>query len=81
MKIYFLLISLLGILSCKPEKEFKNYSEWMAVSEITRNPQLWNVDFVPKPKWDYTQGLIAKTIFDVYEKQATKTIIRMCIRL
>jgi unsaturated rhamnogalacturonyl hydrolase len=39
----------------------------MADSEIQRNPELWKVDFVKTPKWDYTQGLIALSMTSVSE--------------
>jgi unsaturated rhamnogalacturonyl hydrolase len=39
----------------------------MAESEIQRNSELWKVDFVKTPKWDYTQGLIALSMVSVSE--------------
>lgn len=47
-----------------------DYQAWavkIADSEMTHNPELWMTDFVKQPKWDYTQGLVAKAILHVYD--------------
>lgn len=44
------------------KKKHNQYMQWaitIANSEIKHNPELWQADFVKKPKWDYTQGLVA----------------------
>lgn len=49
------------------------YSLLMGESEMKRNHELWMADFVSKPKWDYTQGLIALAMLqlaDSSENQA-----------
>lgn len=46
---------------CRKENP-KPYSVWMAESEMQRHPELWSVDFLKAPKWDYTQGLMAKAM-------------------
>ncbi|MBX0332642.1 glycoside hydrolase family 88 protein [Pontibacter sp. HSC-14F20] len=46
----------------------KPWSVWMADSDIKRNPEGWMIDFKEKPKWDYTQGLFASAIEQVWEK-------------
>lgn len=46
----------------------KPWSVWMADSDIKRNPEGWMIDFKDKPKWDYTQGLFASAIEQVWEK-------------
>ena len=48
-----------------------NYTAWavkIADSEIAHNPELWMADFVKAPKWDYTQGLVANSIIQLYDK-------------
>ena len=45
---------------------YKAWTIWVAESEMIRNPELKTVDFVPRPKWDYTQGLIARAITQLY---------------
>lgn len=50
----------------------KAWSVRMADSDIKRNPQGWMIDFKDKPKWDYTQGLFASAIEQVYEKTGDK---------
>ncbi|MFA5328236.1 MAG: glycoside hydrolase family 88 protein [Prolixibacteraceae bacterium] len=39
----------------------------MADSEIKQFPDPWTVDFNPKPVWNYTQGLIAQSMFQVWK--------------
>ncbi|TXK49134.1 glycoside hydrolase family 88 protein [Pontibacter qinzhouensis] len=46
----------------------KPWSVQMADSEIKRTPKGWMIDFAPKPKWDYTQGLFASSIDRVYKR-------------
>lgn len=53
------------IISCqnnRPDRFKKKLDDrWsvrMAESEMTRNPQMWMVDFVKEKKWNYTQGLM-----------------------
>lgn len=70
MKKLFLAFSLLVF--CLPglvAKDKSYYMDWavrVADSEMHRNPELWRTDFVKKPKWDYTQGLIAKALTQIY---------------
>ena len=62
-------------------KDFKsdiNYNEQakyyvrMADSEMKRNPESWMLDFSTQPKWNYTQGLVLKSIADVWKKTGDK---------
>ncbi len=39
----------------------------MADSEIKHFPELWAVDFNPKPVWNYTQGLIAQAMMKTWQ--------------
>ncbi|GAA0878921.1 glycoside hydrolase family 88 protein [Algoriphagus jejuensis] len=48
--------------SAEAAVETKPYSIWMADSEIVRNPEGWTIDFNPKPKWEYTHGLIMSSM-------------------
>jgi unsaturated rhamnogalacturonyl hydrolase len=45
---------------------YLSWAKMIADSEMKHNPDLWMADFVKTPKWDYTQGLIAKAITQVY---------------
>lgn len=40
----------------------------MADSELKRNPESWMLDFQPKLKWDYCNGLELQAIFEVWNK-------------
>lgn len=65
MKSGFLWFVLSLILWSYGGQAQKPYSVRMAESEMRRCPELWKVDFVKAPKWDYTQGLIAKSMMQV----------------
>lgn len=46
------------------------YTEWaqrIGNSEMQHNEHLWQTDFLKKPKWDYTQGLVAKSLLELYK--------------
>jgi len=76
MRIFFSLV--LIMLACVPFVEAKpktDYIAWsvrIADSEMKHNPELWMADFVKKPKWDYTQGLVAKAMIQVFDKTGDK---------
>jgi unsaturated rhamnogalacturonyl hydrolase len=40
----------------------------IADSEIKRNPESWMLDFAPKLKWDYCNGLELQAIYSVWKK-------------
>ncbi|MDR1756441.1 MAG: glycoside hydrolase family 88 protein [Culturomica sp.] len=68
---YLLSLFVLLFFSCTQEEKIP-WSVRMAESEIKRNPELWQVDFLKKPKWDYTQGLMAQALMataETYGKQ------------
>lgn len=67
MKTIYLLLFLAYFLSGCREEQPRAYSVWMAESEMQRFPELWQVDFVEKPKWDYTQGLMATAFLRLAE--------------
>lgn len=43
------------------------YSVRMARSEMVRYPDLWKSDHTPEPRWGYHQGLMLKSMMDMYE--------------
>jgi len=45
----------------------------MADSEIKHFPELWTVDFNPKPVWNYTQGLVAHSMIKVWKENGNET--------
>lgn len=65
MKSTILLFVLSLLFGACAEEVQRPYSVRMAESEMQRFPELWQVDFVKKPKWDYTQGLMAQTMLEV----------------
>ncbi len=50
----------------EPKTDYLQCAVRIAQSEIRHNPELWMADFLTKPKWDYTQGLIAKAMLETY---------------
>ncbi|MFC5625154.1 glycoside hydrolase family 88/105 protein [Algoriphagus winogradskyi] len=75
----FVLLSGALLLGCSAEKSVENievesvpkkdYSIWMADSEIARNPEGWTIDFNQKPKWEYTHGLIMSSMQAVWKQK------------
>jgi len=63
----FLLAINVAIIDAKPK-----YYVRLADSEMKRNPQSWMVDFSPKLKWDYCNGLELQAIYKVWEKNHNK---------
>ena len=45
----------------------------MADSEIKQFPEPWTVDYNPKPVWNYTQGLVAQAMIQVWKAGNNKT--------
>lgn len=51
-----------------PTTAKSKYYVRMADSEMKRNPESWMLDFQPKLKWDYCNGLELQAIFEVWNK-------------
>ncbi len=69
-KSLFFIIALFALLSSSYANTKIDYLSWakkIADSEMKHNPELWMGDFVKKPKWDYTQGLVAKSMMEIYK--------------
>ena len=71
--IVFCLSMVIGLplLAQKVSKD-KPWSVRMAESEMIRNPQAWQLDFVKEPKWNYTHGLVLQSMMDVYDRYGDK---------
>ena len=74
MKKSLLILCLLGgmlqVMAKKTDHSHDYYMEWaerIANSEMQHNEHLWMADFRKKPKWDYTQGLVAKSMLELYK--------------
>ena len=39
----------------------------MADSEMKQFPEVWSVDYNPRPVWNYTQGLVAQSMIQVWQ--------------
>lgn len=63
-------IAALAITTADAKKNDSKYIDWankVAKSEMKHNPELWTADFLKKPKWDYTHGLVAQSMLQLYE--------------
>ncbi|MCC5929654.1 MAG: glycoside hydrolase family 88 protein [Cyclobacteriaceae bacterium] len=47
----------------------------MADSEIRRNPEGWTLDFNPKPKWEYTHGLVMLSMLKLYQSSGEQRFL------
>lgn len=63
--VFCLLFVLCGT-SQKTADPSGTWSSRMADSVIRRNPEPWRIDFRKTPKWEYTQGLVLKAIYEVW---------------
>ena len=48
------------------------WSERMALSEMKRYPEAWQIDDTEKPKWDYVHGLVLTGFEQLYEETGDK---------
>ncbi|MBP1676931.1 MAG: putative rhamnogalacturonyl hydrolase [Bacteroidetes bacterium] len=65
----FIILSFLGASVSAKTVQTTDYMGWavkIADSEMKHNPELWMADFVKTPKWDYTQGLVANAMLQVF---------------
>ncbi len=76
-----ILIALCCCLTACHTKERTSGEDYLAVaqrmahSQIAHNPELWQSDYVKKPKWDYTQGIIANAMLKVYEQTEDSALL------
>lgn len=49
------------------------WSDRMALSIMKRNPEVWNIDHIPEPKWEYKVGLVLKAYERLYESTKNET--------
>ena len=60
LKLLFITTLIIGLFSCNEKSSQPTpleYATKMADSDIQRNPEAWMLDFMSKPKWNYTNGL------------------------
>ena len=66
--VQLLLLLYIGGLSAQESKiDGVKMAVRMADSEIKQFPDPWTVDFNPKPVWNYTQGLIAQSMVQLWK--------------
>ena len=57
------------------DKPYKSYAEWLAMSEIKRNPDPTLIDFAKQPKWGYVVGIEHEALLDTYLAHKNEAII------
>lgn len=57
------------------ENPYKNYSEWLVASEMSRAKEPYLLDFSNKPKWSYVMGIEMESMLDTYEAYKNEKII------
>lgn len=73
MTKYLSILVLAMSVACQPKneidskKEESNWSVKMADSEMVRTPDPQYIDFRPKPKWEYTNGLVCSAMLKVWK--------------
>jgi unsaturated rhamnogalacturonyl hydrolase len=66
----FLIINILFITLLSPQENILNekWSIRMADSEMKRNPEAITLDFVKRPKWNYTHGLVLTAFSKLWQQ-------------
>lgn len=72
IKLFVINAALIGLLlplllACGENESPQPWSEKMALSEMSRFPELWMVENASTPKWSYTFGLVAKAMIELSE--------------
>ncbi len=62
-----------------PDLPYKNFSEWLAESEIKRNPQSYYLDFAKQPHWGYVVGIELESLLDTYLRYGNNDIKNYCL--
>ena len=57
------------------ENPYKNYSEWLTYSEMSRVNHPYMLDFSTKPKWSYVMGIEMEALLDTYLKYKDERIL------
>ena len=57
------------------DKPYQSFAEWMAMSEIKRNPDPTLIDFATKPKWGYVVGIELESLLDTYLSTKNEAIL------
>ena len=68
MKKFFVLCSLIALLTACSQNEYLQLAEQIGKSEMAHNPELWTCDGAAKPKWEYTPTLIARAFLELYNE-------------
>lgn len=77
--VLFSVLMLVSVAVFAGKKKSNYYLDWaitIANSEIKHNPELWQADFVKKPKWDYTQGLVANSMTRLFKATKDSTYFK-----
>jgi len=74
--LFLLLLMNFGSLQSQTVKTTgKDMAIRMAGSEMKQFPEPWTVDFNPRPVWNYTQGLIAQSMMQVWKASKNEAFL------
>mgnify|MGYP002623910440 CR=1 FL=1 len=82
-RISLLIVILFTVMQLSARQRPAYYEQWavsVAESEMVHNPELWMADGVKKPKWDYTQTLVARAMLDVYQHSGDTAVFNYVMR-
>lgn len=65
--LFLLLICGSPLAGTEPIPATLSWAERMALSDMQRNPEPWQIDFRDTPKWNYTHGLMMTAYEALYE--------------
>ncbi len=76
MKKILLLATIIATMaSCTQTNEYLQFAEQLAHSEMKHNPELWMSDYQSKPKWEYTQTLMARAFLELYQQTGDTAVL------
>ncbi len=79
--VYIIMITIIASTSihCYARSDKESWAVRMVESEITRNPEAWQLDFQPKLKWDYCHGLELRAMLYVADKYDREDILQYAL--
>lgn len=77
IKLFVLKAALAGLmlsllLACGEKESPQSWAEKMALSEMSRFPELWMAENASSPTWSYTFGLVAKAMIELSKESGNE---------
>lgn len=76
-KILAIALAAVAMMACTKTEKNDNlaFATEIAYSEMTHNPELWMSDYQTKPKWEYTQTLMARAFLELYQQTGDTAVL------